>query len=364
MTLATPPNTLPHDDATAWSKNSWQVLDVDTLRRVHPIDRGQVLGLHDLSLELLGGSQLTGLLGKVNGQDHEFLDLESVVRAALAVLVRGRDGGGHGIDPGLVVDRLTDLRHIGVEPLRARIQVVRAGSLAVRPDRLQRHQGDVILALVAEHHDLADAVARLLDLVLDRHWGDVLAALADDQLFVAACDLDHPLLGDHTLVPRVQPTIVVDCLRRLLLDLRYVGRAQVRRGQVAHHDVAAAEAQLALVLLVDVGERAGALHLGLRVEVLFIDLEGPDLDARHLRAAGAPLVHLVRGHGAGAGALRHAVDLVDGEAQRAEVLEGVDADGRRTREAELALVQPQTCLHLGQNRIGRRKAPRHSAAAT
>mmetsp|Transcript_96557 Transcript_96557/g.259639 ORF Transcript_96557/g.259639 Transcript_96557/m.259639 type:complete len:325 (-) Transcript_96557:688-1662(-) len=162
----------------------------------------------------------------------------------------------------------------------------------------------------------------------------------------------------------MQPTVGIDRLGGLLPDLGDVLLAEVGASQVAHHDVAAAEAQLALVLLVDVGERTGALHLNLRVEVLLIDLEGPDLDARHLRAARAPLVHLVRGHGAGAGALRHAVDLVDGEAQRAEVLEGVDADGRRTREAELALVQPQPCLHFGQNRIGRRKAPRHSAAAT
>mmetsp|Transcript_38725 Transcript_38725/g.98274 ORF Transcript_38725/g.98274 Transcript_38725/m.98274 type:complete len:367 (-) Transcript_38725:1301-2401(-) len=340
------------------------VLDVHAFLCVDLIDQLRIGILDNLALELLRGRELAGLLREVGGQDRELLDLEGVVGATLAGAVRSLDRVGDGFDPHLVIHRCADRLDLRVQPLGARLQNVRARHLAIGAHGLQRDQGHVVLALVANHHHFRDAVASLLDRVLDGHRRNVLAALADDQLLVAACDLHHAVHGNHALVARMQPTVGIDRLGGLPPDLGDVLLAEVGASQVAHHDVAAAEAQLALVLLVDVGERAGALHLGLRVEVLFIDLEGPDLDARHLRAAGAPLVHLVRGHGAGAGALRHAVDLVDGEAQRAEVLEGVDADGRRTREAELALVQPQTCLHLGQNRIGRRKAPRHSAAAT
>mmetsp|Transcript_12965 Transcript_12965/g.34306 ORF Transcript_12965/g.34306 Transcript_12965/m.34306 type:complete len:762 (-) Transcript_12965:427-2712(-) len=324
---------------------------------LHLVNHCCVGGFHDLALQLLRRRQLALLLGDAR-REEELLDLEGVVGADLGVVAGRGDRVGDGLDPHRVVHCLADGRD-------SRVQARRSGPEG--PGALlglERHQRNVVLAPVAHHYDLSEAIVDLLHGVFDGHRRDVLPALADDQLLVPSGDLDHPRLRDHALVAGVQPALGVDRLGVLLHHVLHVGLAHVVAGHVAHHDVATAEAELALVLLALVlhVRRGGALLLA--VDVRRVHHEGPHLHAGHGEAAAAPDVRLVQGEGAGTGALGHAVDLVDAQAQGAEVLQRVHADRSSAREAKLAALEAQVGLHLLQHEgVGERVAERVGAAA-
>mmetsp|Transcript_66727 Transcript_66727/g.215733 ORF Transcript_66727/g.215733 Transcript_66727/m.215733 type:complete len:236 (+) Transcript_66727:849-1556(+) len=161
----------------------------------------------------------------------------------------------------------------------------------------------------------------------------------------------------------MQPALGIDGLRSFFLDLRQMLRAEVRAREVAHHDVAATEAQLTHELLLGAVCIRSLRQLLLLVEVRRIALERFHLLTHELGAAGAPLVHLLGRHGARAAALGHAVELVDGQAQGTEVLEGVHPDGRRTCEAVLTLVQAELGLDLAKDFARQSVVPRHGARA-
>mmetsp|Transcript_17382 Transcript_17382/g.49360 ORF Transcript_17382/g.49360 Transcript_17382/m.49360 type:complete len:420 (-) Transcript_17382:530-1789(-) len=302
-----------------------------------------------LPLQLLRRCQLAGLLGEVGRQDGELLDLERLIGTDLAVGVGGVDRLRDSLDPNFVLDRGADGFHVGVDALRPGVQVVGARDLAVGADGLKGDECHAVLAPVADHHDLVHPVASLLDLVLDRHRRNVLPALTDDELLVPARDLRHAELGDHALVPGVQPALGVDALRGLFVDLLLVLGVEIRASHVAHHDVAAAVAQLALVLLVDAIEVRGAGALRFLVDVVGVNEEDLHLRARQRPTARAPRMRAVRGDRGGRGTLRHAVCLVDVQAEGAEVLEGALAERGRPRKAEAALGETQAVFDLRQD---------------
>merc|ERR1711920_988731 len=179
---------------------SCRVADVDTLCVIHPFDGRSVLRLHNLSLELLRWRQLVLLLREISWEDHELLNREGVVLADLRVLVRLIDGIRHGLDPDIVVHGRTDGGDSLIDTLCSSIKVVSARRLAIGANRLQRYQGAVVLLVVADHHDLVDTIARLLDGILDWDGRDVLTSGADDELLVASCDLHHAVLAHEAFV--------------------------------------------------------------------------------------------------------------------------------------------------------------------
>mmetsp|Transcript_66732 Transcript_66732/g.184411 ORF Transcript_66732/g.184411 Transcript_66732/m.184411 type:complete len:495 (+) Transcript_66732:411-1895(+) len=338
--------------------------DIEALGGIDPVDDLGILVLDHPALQLLRRGKLVALLGEVRGKDGEFMDLEGVVLADLPVAICCLDGRGDRVDPYLVVHGLHDGGDLGIDLLRTCVQLLRPCALPVGSDGLEGDQGDVVLPLVAEHHDVADAVARPLHALLDGHGCDVLAALADDELLVPPGDLHHALRGDHALVAGVEPPLGIDGLGVLGLDVPEVLGAKVRACHVPHHDRPPAEAELALVLLLRALEVGGPGALRLPVDVLGVHREDLHLEAGHLPADGAPLVRLLRGHGAGAGALRHAVGLVDADAEGAEELQRVPANRRGGGEPVLALVQAQAGLDLREHDLVRESVPpRHCAVA-
>ena len=177
-----------------------------------------------------------------------------------------------------------------------------------------------------------------------------------------ASDLDHPLLAHAPLVARVQPALIVDGFGVLLLDLLHVFRAELGVGHVPHHDVPPTEADLALLRLGRLFDVLRASALGLLVHVLLVHAEDLDLGAGRREAARAPHVRLIERPRRRTRALRHAVHLVDLDAERAKVLERVDGDRRRTGKAELALVEPERKLDLGQHELIRKPMQRRVLA--
>ena len=80
-------------------------------------------------------------------------------------------GGGHG-------------GHAGAGGGGGAGQIVGAWLLARRALGLEGDDHGVVLALVANHHDVRDGLAEHLDVVLDRHGSDVLTASTNDELLV------------------------------------------------------------------------------------------------------------------------------------------------------------------------------------
>mmetsp|Transcript_28113 Transcript_28113/g.70610 ORF Transcript_28113/g.70610 Transcript_28113/m.70610 type:complete len:378 (-) Transcript_28113:627-1760(-) len=128
--------------------------------------------------------------------------------------------------------------------------------------------------------------------------------------------------------------------------------AEVGVRHVAHHDVAATEANLTLLLLCQVLlPRPARLHL----DVLAVGacLEALHLDARERVAHSAEHVLSGRADCCEAPALAHAVDILDHHAQLPEVLEGLDGDRRRARDEDLTLIQAQRVPGLREDQLVR-----------
>mmetsp|Transcript_107785 Transcript_107785/g.300447 ORF Transcript_107785/g.300447 Transcript_107785/m.300447 type:complete len:323 (-) Transcript_107785:1964-2932(-) len=141
--------------------------------------------------------------------------------------------------------------------------------------------------------------------------------------------------------------------------------AEVRVGQVAHHDVPSAEADLTLLLLAGIedvagpgaGPPAGAGRGGL-------EPEDADLPARARETAAAPAMPLIGRERPVGGGLAHAIELVDLHPIAAECLQRLERDGRGARHAVLAGVEAQVCPDLGEDhRVGQAQAARRAAGA-
>jgi hypothetical protein len=78
----------------------------------------------------------------------------------------------------------------------------------------QSHDSYVELALVSDHDDVRYGRAQLLDVVFDRHGGNVLAASSHDELFVATGDLHHAAAVHATLVVKSRVGKVISCNQR------------------------------------------------------------------------------------------------------------------------------------------------------
>src|ERR1019366_10283710 len=85
---------------------------------------------------------------------------------------------------------------------------------------VERHDRDQVRTAVAEHDRLGD-VAALAQLALDVYRRDVLAARGDDQVRLAAGDLQEPVVGDRAEIAGLKPPVGRDRLRgrRLVLEV-------------------------------------------------------------------------------------------------------------------------------------------------
>mmetsp|Transcript_3837 Transcript_3837/g.6908 ORF Transcript_3837/g.6908 Transcript_3837/m.6908 type:complete len:302 (+) Transcript_3837:149-1054(+) len=247
--------------------------------------------LNNCSFQFFRWSQETLLLRKVIREYHELLDLEGVVGADLPIGICGLHGRGDGLDPNIVPYGCADCGHLWVHSTCTSIQLVCSRCFTIGSNSLQRNQGNIVLALVPNHHHFINSITGGFDVVLDGHRGDVLSPSPDDQLLVASSDFDHPRLRDHAFVPRVEPALVVDGLGSLLLNLLHVIRAKALLRQVPHHDATTPEAKLTLVdvvLMVHArGPRTFLLPIALRFESLH-------LHARELESARTPQMRTIR----------------------------------------------------------------------
>mmetsp|Transcript_25150 Transcript_25150/g.71058 ORF Transcript_25150/g.71058 Transcript_25150/m.71058 type:complete len:423 (+) Transcript_25150:114-1382(+) len=223
--------------------------------------------------------------------------------------------------------------------MHGRIKVVAARELASGARGAQGHERGVELALVADHDKVGHACGLGLDEVLHRDRGDVLTANADDELLVPAGNVEHVDAGAGALVTRVKVAVAVDRLGVLSLNLRDVLFAKARVRVVAHHDVAAAEADLALLLLRRQQHVLGPGALGLGT--VRGDLEAAHLHTGHLKADRAHLEARVHGARGASGGLAHAVHLVDDDAERGKVEERVARHGRSSAECVGALAEAE-----------------------
>mmetsp|Transcript_35377 Transcript_35377/g.90138 ORF Transcript_35377/g.90138 Transcript_35377/m.90138 type:complete len:359 (+) Transcript_35377:654-1730(+) len=126
--------------------------------------------------------------------------------------------------------------------------------------------------------------------------------------------------------------------------------AEVGVRHVAHHDVAAAVAELALLLLGQV-LLPGLARRDLDVLAVGAGLEALDLDARQGVAHGAEDVPGGRADRGEAAALAHAVDVLDHHPQLPEVLQRLDGDRRRASDEDLALIEAQGVPGLREDQL-------------
>ena len=321
----------------------WDVAALVT--RVHGVDSGLELLVHETTLEFVGRCQFVGVDGQIAWQDGEFLDLGGVVRDNSNVLVGLDNGLFDGLDDCRALSRsLFDGGDGGVHSSGGTVEDVGSGLNTGGALGLQGDERDIVLALVADHDDVGDRLADQFDVILDRDGGDVLTTGANDQLFVSTSDVEQTGLAEATLVAGVEPALRVDGALVLALDLLHVLFAHVGVGHVTHHDVAATVAQLTLLFLSGVEHVLGTRALD--VLAIVAGLEDLHLDARNGETARTPHVRGICGPGAGARAFGHAVHLVDLDTERAEVLQGLDLDGSGTGEAELHVLQTEGGLDL------------------
>ena len=187
---------------------------------------------------------------------------------------------------------------------------LRAGPVAHRVG-LDPDQRDEELAAVADHHRLAH-VRRDLEAVLDLRRRDVLAAGGDDHVLLAVGDRQEALLVDRADVAGVEPAVGVD------------GGG----GGVG--------------VLVVAGEHGRRAREDLAV------LGDPQLDALERLADGAD-PHVVERHQrADRGVLGLAVDLVDRDAQRPEVLEHLGGDRGGAADGALRAAEPELVAQRAQ----------------
>mmetsp|Transcript_4373 Transcript_4373/g.6162 ORF Transcript_4373/g.6162 Transcript_4373/m.6162 type:complete len:558 (+) Transcript_4373:75-1748(+) len=315
------------------------VWHVDILRLVHCIDDVNVLVVHDRALELERGGKLFSDNRKVGGEDGELLDLRSVARGNVAIVAGFFECSSECLDELVVrggfLDGLAERSGIALELVRAR--EFASCSLA-----LERDESNVKLALIAYHHNVRDEWAEAFHVVLNRDRGDVLATSTNDDLLVATGDTDHASCRDTALVARVQPALLVDGFHVLLLDLSNVFLAEFRVCHVAHHDVTAAEAELALFFLSWVDRVLCTWYLGLRA--VSVQLEAFDLRSRKLKADSAVLEAGLDGGAGRSARLTHAVGLVDVDAERAKVREDLASHRSGASERKLALGQTELSL--------------------
>mmetsp|Transcript_10232 Transcript_10232/g.32569 ORF Transcript_10232/g.32569 Transcript_10232/m.32569 type:complete len:493 (+) Transcript_10232:165-1643(+) len=310
-----------------------------------------MLGFHHGPLELEGGGELLIEHRKVAREDGKLLDTGGVAGNDRAVRVDGLDCVSDPLDPRFILacpghrrDARADVQHI-------RIKHISSWQLASCPFCLERNQGNVELALVADHDKVGHACGLGLDEVLHRDRGDVLTANADDELLVPAGNVEHVDAGAGALVTRVKVAVAVDRLGVLGLNLRDVLFAKARVRVVAHHDVAATVAELALLFLGGVARVGGAGALGLDVHVLVVHLEHADLGAGEGLAHAAPEAALVVVAGGAATALAHAVHVVDADAEAGKVLLQLARHGRRAGDGELAGIEAEHCLDLHKDLV-------------
>jgi len=160
-------------------------------------------------------------------------------------------------------------------------------------------------------------------------------------------DEEEPALVVFAEVPGVQPAVVVQGL------LRPLGHVEV-----PHEDVAAPEADLAVALLVRVVQlRLAARDLFAAACGATTDIyESPtffesDVKSQKKGCVPGELEGLGGGDGVRPAALAHAVQLVHGDVQAEEELQGVFGDGGGARVAPAAAVQAQGLAHLFEHQL-------------
>ena len=252
---------------------------VDIFRGVHGFDGLFERCAHDGTLRLQRWRQLASLDRKVARQDGKLLHLCSIHRASSAVSVGGSDGFGNQLDESFRLLCFRDLFDRCVDSRGSAVELVSARGFAGGANGLQGDQSDVELSLVANHQEVGDCRAQLFHAVLERDWGNVLAAGTDDELLVPSGDLDHAPLVNGALVAGVEPSFAVDGFRELLVDGGHVLFAERWVSHVAKHDVTATEAHLSLLVLGQLAQIVGTRAFNFLVDVSLVDLE--DLDLRN-----------------------------------------------------------------------------------
>ena len=197
---------------------------------------------------------------------------------------------------GLVELALDERAHLVVLGERGERGVLDAVLLGPRHDLLlvEGDEHDGVRTPVAVHDGLRDP-ARLLEVVLEVGRREVLAAGGDDDVLLAARDVDVAVIVDGAEVAGVQPPVDDGAEARVVVAV------------VALEDVVALEEQLAVV-----GD--------------------PRLDAGQHAPDRAEAVVLDRRVGGHRGRLRHPVALEDGDAAAVEELEDLLGDRRRAAD--------------------------------
>mmetsp|Transcript_57325 Transcript_57325/g.174564 ORF Transcript_57325/g.174564 Transcript_57325/m.174564 type:complete len:326 (+) Transcript_57325:89-1066(+) len=302
---------------TSASSNPGRVYARTIASSVHAFDQVSVLARNDLPLDLQSRRQLVPFHTEIGGQDLELLHLARVARAHRRVGVGGLDRtvdagpvlrAGHGLPHGL--HSWDELGSFG-----QRLPVILAH---------QRHEHGVVLARVSDHHCIGHRRTQLLDMVFHWHGGDVFAAGRNDQLLEATRDAHVAIRGHASHVSGVEPAVCVDGVGVLPADVLLVLLAELRVRQVAHHDAAPPDANLALLRLGGVEHVRGPGALRLLAPADRVHLVNLDLDARASEAAAAPEVAVRGVQGGVASALAHAVDLVELHADASEELQRLD----------------------------------------
>src|SRR5215218_4428254 len=271
------------------------------LLRVQLLDLGGVLLGDRLSLELHGGSQLVPAGLPVRGEELELLDLLHPGEVLVARLDLPLDPFDHLVVLGEVLDR-------GV--LEAQLLRKPRDSVGI-----ERHEGDVVRALVPDGYRLSDQRAGRLEFGLDVGGRHVLARRVDDQLLLAVNDLEVAVLVEVADVAAHEEAVLGEGLLGLL-----------RLIPIARHDAGPLDEHLAV---------PGQL----------------DVDPRRGRPDRADLDPLRRVAGPGAGGLGHPPQLRERNPQRMEELDHLGRRRGRTHVAGLDLAEAEHVAdvreHLG-----------------
>mmetsp|Transcript_20736 Transcript_20736/g.52505 ORF Transcript_20736/g.52505 Transcript_20736/m.52505 type:complete len:252 (-) Transcript_20736:1405-2160(-) len=195
---------------------------------------------------------------------------------------------------------------------------------------LDRHQHNVVLTLVTDHHAVAETRQFSLDVIFDGHRSNVLTTSGDDQLLDTTSDPEHTVLVHTTHITGAKVAFGIDRFHSLG-DIAHV----------THEQITSTVTDFTLSRLVTL--------------FAMIDL---DIDTGAGRSSRADSRLARNTESTGTGALAHAIHLVDVDTETTKVLERLTRDRRGTGEAETAAVQTEPGAdrleqHVGQEEEGR-----------
>mmetsp|Transcript_21731 Transcript_21731/g.61889 ORF Transcript_21731/g.61889 Transcript_21731/m.61889 type:complete len:349 (+) Transcript_21731:339-1385(+) len=317
-----------------------------------------MLGFHHGPLELEGGGELLIEHRKVAREDGKLLDTGGVAGNDRAVRVDGLDCVSDPLDPRFILacpghrrDARADVQHI-------RIKHISSWQLASCPFCLERNQGNVELALVADHDKVRDPRKANLDGVFNWHGGNIFTSGADDKLLEPPGDLEHTVLIHAALVARVKPPFLINGFLVFLLDFCDMLRPERRIREIAHHYAAAAKADFALVLWLYAVQAVGPRAFSLFVEIIGVHGEHAHIYTWQSGSARAPQVANRSGRNRGTCALAHSVHLANVDTKSAK--EGLRflPNRRCAGEPNDAVVQAQGLCDFVENDLLRGVVPK------